>query len=136
MLTSKLIDGSFPDYARVIPTANKKLLLLENADLVKAVDRVSTLSSEKGRAVKLNASEGHRGRIGQQSRFGLRNGGNRRRIQKRADRNRLQRALSARHRSADRWSKALFKLADGSSPTLISDESDASALYVLMPMRV
>ena len=58
VLTSKLIDGSFPDYARVIPTANKKLLLLENADLVKAVDRVSTLSSEKGRAVKLNASEG------------------------------------------------------------------------------
>ncbi len=58
VLTSKLIDGSFPDYARVIPAANKKHLLLENADLVKAVDRVSTLSSEKGRAVKLNASEG------------------------------------------------------------------------------
>ena len=59
VLTSKLIDGSFPDYARVIPAGNKKFLVLENADLQKAVDRVSTLSSEKGRAVKLVASEGN-----------------------------------------------------------------------------
>ena len=57
MLTSKLIDGSFPDYARVIPAANKKALILQTADLVKAVDRVSTLSSEKGRAVKLEVGE-------------------------------------------------------------------------------
>ena len=52
-LTSKLIDGSFPDYARVIPSMNKKRAKITTEDLTKAVDRVSVLSSEKGRSVKL-----------------------------------------------------------------------------------
>ena len=102
VLTSKLIDGSFPDYARVIPTTNKKHLLLENADLVKAVDRVSTLSSEKGRAVKLNASEGRLIVSANNPEFGLGHRGNLRRLSQRAPRNRLQRALSARYHGTDR----------------------------------
>jgi DNA polymerase-3 subunit beta len=53
-LTSKLIDGTFPDYARVIPKANDKKLKVSNAEFVSAVDRVSTIASERGRAVKLN----------------------------------------------------------------------------------
>ena len=53
LLTSKLIDGTFPDYQRVIPTGNDKRLTVERGDFAKAVDRVSTISSERGRAVKL-----------------------------------------------------------------------------------
>ena len=53
-LTSKLIDGTFPDYARVIPKANDKELKVSNAEFMSAVDRVSTIASERGRAVKLN----------------------------------------------------------------------------------
>src|SRR5207253_11018426 len=53
-LTSKLIDGSFPDYQRVIPTANDKVLTLDAKDFSQAVDRVSTISADKTRAVKLN----------------------------------------------------------------------------------
>ena len=52
-LTSKLIDGTFPDYARVIPKANDKDLKVSNAEFKNAVDRVSTIASERGRAVKL-----------------------------------------------------------------------------------
>jgi DNA polymerase III subunit beta len=136
VLTSKLIDGSFPDYARVIPATNKKRLLLENADLRKAVDRVSTLSSEKGRAVKLNASEGRlvvsannpeSGSATEEISADYRN-------------EPIEIGFNARYlldiaEQID-GPQTLFKLADGSSPTLISDESDASALYVLMPMRV
>ncbi|MGO9430547.1 DNA polymerase III subunit beta, partial [Rhodoblastus sp.] len=58
VLTSKLIDGSFPDYARVIPAHNDKFLTVERRDFADAVDRVSTISSERGRAVKLAVSEG------------------------------------------------------------------------------
>ena len=48
VLTSKLIDGTFPDYARVIPTGNDKRLMVERGDFAAAVDRVSTISSERG----------------------------------------------------------------------------------------
>ena len=57
VLTTKLIDGTFPDYQRVIPTANDKRLTVERDDFAKAVDRVSTISSERGRAVKLTLGD-------------------------------------------------------------------------------
>lgn len=136
VLTSKLIDGSFPDYARVIPAANNKLLILENADLVKAVDRVSTLSSEKGRAVKLNASEGSV----IVSASNPESGSATEEISADYKNEPMEIGFNARYlleiAAQIDGSKALFKLADGSSPTLISDQSDSSALYVLMPMRV
>ena len=55
-LTSKLIDGTFPDYGRVIPQGNDKEMKVSNAEFMSAVDRVSTIASERGRAVKLNIS--------------------------------------------------------------------------------
>ena len=54
ILTTKLIDGSFPDYQRVIPKENLNKLVVANADFSKAVDRVSTVSMEKSRAIKLS----------------------------------------------------------------------------------
>jgi DNA polymerase-3 subunit beta len=136
VLTSKLIDGSFPDYARVIPTGNKKLLLLENADLRKAVDRVSTLSSEKGRAVKLNVSEGSVVVSASNPEAGSAT----EEISANYKNEPVEIGFNARYlldiaEQID-GSQTLFKFADGSSPTLISGENDASALYVLMPMRV
>ena len=58
MLTSKLIDGTFPDYDRVIPTGNDKILEVECKPFAEAVDRVSTISTEKSRAVKLAIERG------------------------------------------------------------------------------
>src|ERR1700694_1166479 len=58
VLTSKLIDGTFPDYARVIPVGNDKELTVDKKEFEQAVDRVSTVSSERGRAVKLSLSNG------------------------------------------------------------------------------
>ena len=52
-LTSKVIDGTFPDYARVIPTGNTKRLEVDAAEFAQAVDRVATVSSERSRAVKM-----------------------------------------------------------------------------------
>ena len=58
VLTSKLIDGTFPDYARVIPVSNDKELTVDKKEFEQAVDRVSTVSSERGRAVKLSLTSG------------------------------------------------------------------------------
>src|SRR5690606_37279844 len=58
VLTSKLIDGTFPDYQRVIPTSNDKKLVIDRQSFAQAVDRVSTSSSERGRAVKLSIGDG------------------------------------------------------------------------------
>src|SRR6185312_16058894 len=58
VLTSKLIDGTFPDYARVIPVNNDKSLIVDKKDFEAAVDRVSTVSSERGRAGELSISGG------------------------------------------------------------------------------
>ena len=57
VLTSKLIDGTFPDYGRVIPHNNDKEMNVSNAAFMSAVDRVSTIASERGRAVKLNLAK-------------------------------------------------------------------------------
>ncbi len=56
VLTSKLIDGTFPDYERVIPRSNDKTMEIDTRTFASAVDRVSTISMEKGRAVKLHIS--------------------------------------------------------------------------------
>jgi DNA polymerase-3 subunit beta len=57
-LTSKVIDGSFPDYTRVIPRENHRVMTVDNALFAAAVDRVATISSEKSRSVKLAAESG------------------------------------------------------------------------------
>ncbi len=57
-LTSKVIDGSFPDYTRVIPRENTRVLTVDNTLFAAAVDRVATISSEKSRSVKLSVEPG------------------------------------------------------------------------------
>jgi len=57
-LTSKVIDGSFPDYTRVIPRENQRVMMVDNVMFAAAVDRVATISSEKSRSVKLSAEAG------------------------------------------------------------------------------
>lgn len=57
-LLSKVIDGTFPDYGRVIPQNNDKEVAVDRKALQAAVDRVATISSERGRAVKMALSAG------------------------------------------------------------------------------
>lgn len=58
VIVSKLIDGTFPDYNRVIPTANDKIITVDRDEIMKAADRVSTISSERGRAVRFSIAPG------------------------------------------------------------------------------
>ena len=136
VLTSKLIDGTFPDYQRVIPTGNDKMLTVERSDFARAVDRVSTISSERGRAVKLALTEGR-------LTLSVNNpdsGNAVEEIDVDYDAAALDIGFNARYlldiTGQLDGDTALFKLADPGSPTVIQDREGASTLYVLMPMRV
>ena len=98
VLTTKLIDGTFPDYARVIPTGNDKRLVVDKEPFEKAVDRVVDALVRARPGDQARHRRGQDDAIGQQSRFRLGQRGDRGRLRFCADRYRLQRPLSARHR--------------------------------------
>ena len=135
-MTSKLIDGSFPDYARVIPKGNDKRLRVSNADFIHAVDRVSTISSERGRAVKLTIA-------GDKLVLSVNNpegGSATEEIAVEYDAPPIEIGFNARYlldiAGQLESDTAQFQLADPGSPTMVRDSGDDGALYVLMPMRV
>src|SRR5499427_7967646 len=136
VLTSKLIDGTFPDYGRVIPQNNDKELVVDKADFAAAVDRVSTISSERGRAVKLALASGRlvlsvtnpdSGSATEEIE-----------VEYAADLNDI--GFNSRYlldiAAQIEGEVAVLKLADPGSPTLVQDKDSKGALYVLMPMRV
>jgi DNA polymerase-3 subunit beta len=136
VLTSKLIDGTFPDYARVIPTGNDKHLTVDKKDFEAAVDRVSTVSSERGRAVKLSLS----GRRLLLSVTNPDSGSATEELEVGYDGDPLDIGFNSRYlldiAAQIDGEQAVLKLADPGSPTLIQETEASGALYVLMPMRV
>ncbi|WP_415882961.1 DNA polymerase III subunit beta [Neptuniibacter sp. QD29_5] len=57
--TSKLVDGKFPDYERVIPKNGDKILLSDRMELRQVLSRIAILSNEKYRGVRLALSNGY-----------------------------------------------------------------------------
>lgn len=136
VLTSKLIDGTFPDYSRVIPTANDKLLKVDPKLFRSGVDRVATIATEKTRAVKIGL-DGDRVTLSVTS----------------PDNGTATEELAAEYRAEGmeigfnaNYLKDILDqvdadtvelhLADAGAPTLIRENEASRALYVLMPMRV
>ncbi len=136
VLTSKLIDGTFPDYGRVIPANNDKSLIVDKKDFEAAVDRVSTVSSERGRAVKLSITGGRL----VLSVTNPDSGSATEEIEVDYDSEPLDIGFNSRYlldiAAQIEGEVAVLKLADPGSPTLIQDRDAKGALYVLMPMRV
>ncbi len=135
-LTSKLIDGTFPDYQRVIPEANDKVMEVDRKSFAEAVDRVSTISAEKSRAVKcglkngtlvLSASSPDNGTATEELEVSYTGAP-------------LEIGFNSRYlldiTKQIEGDNARFAMADSASPTVVRDVADASALFVLMPMRV
>jgi len=135
-LTSKVIDGTFPDYTRVIPAGNSRRLEVDAAEFAQAVDRVATVSSERSRAVKLsleedklvlsvNAPDSGAAEEELVVAYGdepLDIGFNAKYLQEIAG-------------QVDR-ENAVFLFNGAGDPTLMREGSDETAIYVVMPMRV
>ena len=136
VLTSKLIDGTFPDYSRVIPTGNDKLLRLDPKSFFEGVDRVATIATERTRAVKMSLEQDRvtlsvtspdNGTAAEElpadySAQGFEIGFNA---------NYLKDILGQIEGDT-----VELHLADAGAPTLIRQDEKSPALYVLMPMRV
>ncbi|KZD12889.1 DNA polymerase III subunit beta [Oceanibaculum pacificum] len=136
MLTTKLIDGTFPDYERVIPAGNDKTLQVSRKDFADAVDRVATISTEKSRAVKLSLQNGAL----ILSATSPENGTAIEELEVSYSASPIEIGFNSRYlldiTAQIEGDEAQFTLADAASPTIVRDQSDESALYVLMPMRV
>ncbi|MBS0123679.1 DNA polymerase III subunit beta [Thetidibacter halocola] len=135
-LTSKVIDGTFPDYTRVIPQNNTRKLEVDASEFAKAVDRVATVSSERSRAVKLQLDE---------DRLILSvnapdSGAAEEELAVAYGDERLEIGFNAKYlleiaSQVDR-ENAVFLFNSSGDPTLMREGNDTSAVYVVMPMRV
>ena len=136
VLSSKLIDGTFPDYDRVIPDGNDKTLEVNCEDFAAAVDRVATISTDKSRAIKLSvdastivlsASSPESGTASEEIEVDYSQGP-------------IEIGFNARYlldiAQQIEGNMAQFVMADSASPTIVRDTDDPTSLYVLMPMRV
>jgi DNA polymerase III subunit beta len=135
-LTSKLIDGTFPEYDRVIPTGNDKILEVDCRSFAEAVDRVSTISTERSRAIKLtieresvtlSATSPEQGSAVEE-------------LQARYNAEPIEIGFNSRYlldiMEQIEGEGAQLLMSDPASPTIVRDSADTSALYVLMPLRV
>ncbi len=137
-LTSKLIDGTFPEYERVIPRDNDKVLRVGKKDFSDAVARVAAISSERSRPVKLSLARDLLVLSAASPEQGT--------ATEELDGDRvtytagpLEIGFQARYLNdiTDQITdKVEFLFSDGSAPTVVRDSADSAALYVLMPMRV
>ncbi|CAO3408222.1 DNA polymerase III subunit beta [Azospirillum sp. BE72] len=136
VVTSKLIDGTFPDYERVIPVGNDKVMEVDAKLFAAAVDRVATISTEKSRAVKLSLVRGAL----TLSATSPESGSATEELEVNYAESPLEIGFNSRYlldiTQQIEGEGAQFTLADAASPTIIRDVADSTALYVLMPMRV
>ncbi len=136
ILTSKLIDGTFPDYSRVIPTGNDKMLKIDPKSFMEGVDRVATIASEKTRAVKMALD---RDKI-TLSVTSPENGTAAEEVSGSYESDSFEIGFNAGYlmdilRQVE-GDTVEVHLADAAAPTLIRENDKSPALYVLMPMRV
>ncbi|MGY3582368.1 DNA polymerase-3 subunit beta [Bradyrhizobium sp. USDA 4341] len=136
IITSKLIDGTFPDYGRVVPANNTKVMVIDKRDFADAVDRVATVAPDKSRAVKLTLSDGRLIMVVDNPDSGAATeeldvdyGGEP-----------LEIGFNSRYlldiTSELDGERAIVKFNDPGSPALVQSEGDSNSIYVLMPMRV
>ena len=134
--TTKLIDGKFPDYQRVIPVDGNKTLEVERDVLKSAMSRIAILSNEKYRGIRLALTSGN---LSIQA--------------NNPDQEEAEEELQINYDEGDMEigfnvtyiidvlnvldaEKVQVKLKDANSSCIISSSQDSSSLYVVMPMRL
>ena len=135
-LTSKLIDGTFPDYDRVIPKGNDKKLTVDNKTFEAAVDRVATVSMERSRSIKLSLDNGKLTLAVNHTETGRGN----EEMEAGYSSDAMEIGFNAKYlldiAGQIEASECEFMFNDPASPALVLDPEDDAARYVLMPLRV
>jgi len=136
VLTSKLIDGSFPDYQRVIPKNNNRVMMVDTKDFKAAVDRVATVSAERSRSVKLSVSPGKLMLAVSHSESG--HGAED--LEVSYDSEPIEIGFNAKYlldvAGQIESEETRIEFNDAASPARVIDAKDSGAEYVLMPLRV
>ncbi|MBT3531516.1 MAG: DNA polymerase III subunit beta [Gammaproteobacteria bacterium] len=134
--TSKLVDGKFPDYNRVLPKGGNKVLIGECQELRQAFSRAAILSNEKYRGVRVMLSNGELKILANNP-----------------EQEEAEEVVSVEYEgdsleigfnvsylidvlSTLSSKKARITLSDPNSSALIEAEEGSDALYVVMPMRL
>ena len=135
VLSSRLIDGAYPDYVRVIPTNTDKLLEVDSNALKTVVDRVAVIS-ESYRGIKLALKKGSLTVTASNSDEGMAED----EMEAGYEGDDMEIGFNYRYLldilAQVKGGTVRLSLSDGTSPVILQDATDESALYVLMPMRV
>lgn len=135
-LLSKLIDGTFPDYQKVIPTNNNNVMKVDTKAFARSIDRVSTIASEKTKAIKLTVESGQLTLWAANEE----NGSGHELLEVAYDQEALEIGFNSRYllemMVGLEGDSVQFSFADSASPAIVHDADDQNALYVIMPMRI
>jgi DNA polymerase-3 subunit beta len=135
-LTTKLIDGTFPEYKRVIPKGNDKIISVSVNLLSAAVDRVSTIASDKSRAIKLNIENNQLVLSATNPDASSATES----LEISYDGDSIDIGFNAKYLmdilTQIKGETIAIELIDSGSPSLLRDPEDEASIFVLMPMRV
>ena len=135
-LISKVIDGKFPDYKKVVPLDNKKVLEVSSKDFVDSIERVTSVSLDRKEGVKLNISKNDV----QLSVNSANSGEGNEKINAKFNSENINISFNSKYlldiasEIEDKNIRMNFK--DSISPVLIEDVSDRNSYYVIMPMKI
>ena len=135
-LISKVIDGKFPDYKKVVPTGNDKTLVVSSKDFINSIERVASVSLDRKEGVKLLINKDNI----QLSVNSANSGDGNEKIKAEFSSQNLNISFNSKYlidiasEVEDKNLKINFK--DSVSPVLIEDNSDKNSYYVIMPMKI
>ena len=135
-LISKVIDGKFPDYKKVVPTANEKTLVVSSKDFIDSIERVASVSLDRKEGVKLVINKDSV----QLSVNSANSGDGNEKIKAQFSSDNLKISFNSKYLldiASEVEDKNLkMNLKDSVSPVLIEDISDKNSYYVIMPMKI
>ena len=135
-LISKVIDGKFPDYKKVVPTSNNKILTVSTKDFINSIERVASVSLDRKEGVKLVINKDNI----QLSVNSANSGEGNERIKAEFNSENLNISFNSKYLTdiaSEIEDKSLkINLKDSVSPVLIEDQSDKNSYYVIMPMKI
>ena len=136
LLISKVIDGRFPDYSKVVPSNNSKTLQIKLNDFKDSIERVTTVSSDHKEGLKILATK-------ESLKLSVNNpnsGDGFENIDAKFNSDDLEISFNSRYlidiASQIESKSILINLKDGNSPVLINDPSDQNSFHVVMPMKI